>query len=82
MFLMNSQNDQATTHWGVHLTGHQFDLADWEETLRAPFEPWVERSQEMYVLRWTGFDGLQTFEVHARAQALVEQLNGAIVQFA
>jgi hypothetical protein len=75
---MNSQNAQATTHWGVHLTGHQFDLADWEEALMAPFEPWVERSQDLYVLRWTGFDGLQISEVHARAQALVEQLNGAM----
>ena len=64
--------------WGVHLTGHNFDLLDWEETLTAPFDPWVERVQEMFVLRWSGFDGLDAAEVHTRGEALLEQLNGAM----
>lgn len=70
--------NQTISQWGVHLTGHDFDLLDWEETLKAPFDPWVERLQEMFVLRWSGFDGLDTAEVRTRGEALIEQLNGAM----
>jgi hypothetical protein len=65
--------------WGVGLRGHGFDLKDWEESLRAPFDPWVERLNEEYVLRSSAFDGLASSDVvQARAQALVDQLNGAM----
>jgi hypothetical protein len=74
---MNSQNE-AALHWGVHLTGHQFDLEDWEEALRSPFDPWVERMEAMYILRSLSFDGLQIPEVRGRAEALIERLNGAM----
>jgi hypothetical protein len=43
---------------GVGLRGHGFDLKDWEENFRAPFDPWIERLQEEYVLRSSTFDGL------------------------
>lgn len=62
----------------MQLTGHNFDLLDWEETLKAPFDPWVERVQEMFVLRWSGFDGLDAAEVRTRGEALIERLNGAM----
>jgi hypothetical protein len=55
--------NQTISKWGVHLTGHDFDLLDWEETLKAPFDPWVERVQEMFVLRWSEFDGLDVADV-------------------
>ncbi len=72
-------SDKAATVWGVDLRGHVFDLKDWEENLRAPFDPWVERLQEEYVLHSSEFDGLESFEeVQARAHALVDQLNGAM----
>jgi hypothetical protein len=76
---MGLLNEQAFSRWGVHVTGHEFDLADWEETLTPPSEPWMERSQDNCILRWSGFDDLQEpSEVHARAEALVEQLNGVM----
>jgi hypothetical protein len=60
---MISQNEQPTSRWGMHLVGHQFDLADWEEALMSPFDPWVEHKNDMYVLRSSDFDGLQASEV-------------------
>lgn len=69
---------QSISQWGVHLNGHDFDLLDWEETLKAPFDPWVVRVQEMFVLRWSEFDGLDVAEVSTRGEALIEQLNGAL----
>lgn len=75
---MNSRNEQPASHWGMHLIGHPFDLADWEETLRSPFDPWVEHKNDMCVLRSSDFDGLQASEVRARAEALVERHNGAM----
>jgi hypothetical protein len=72
-------SDEAATMWGVSLMGHGFDLKDWEEKLRAPFDPWVERLQEEYILRSSEFDGLESLEeVQARADALLDQLNGAM----
>lgn len=29
--------------WGAHLLGHDFDLQDWGDALKPPFDPWVER---------------------------------------
>lgn len=74
------ENDliQTISQWGVHLTGQDFDLLDWEEMLKAPFDPWVERVQEMFVLRWSEFDGLDLPEVRTRGEVLIEQLNGAM----
>jgi hypothetical protein len=60
--------DQTISQWGVQLTGHDFDLLDWEETLKAPFDPWVERVPEMFVLRWSEFDGLDVAEVRMRCR--------------
>jgi hypothetical protein len=74
---MNSQNE-AAHHWGVHLTGHLFDLEDWEDALRSPFDPWVDRMEAMYILRSLSFDGLQIPEVRGRAEALIDRLNGAM----
>lgn len=70
--------NQTISQWGVHLTGHDFDLPDWEEKLKAPYDPWVERVQEMFVLRSSEFDGLDVAEVRMRGEVLIEQLNGAM----
>lgn len=69
----------ATPKWGVQLLGHPFDLENWADALTPNFDPWVERSGDEFVLRWSGFDGLETdFEVQGDAQSLVDRLNGAM----
>jgi hypothetical protein len=66
-------------NWGVQLVGHDFDLADWAEVLQQPFDPWVMRSDDAFVLRWSGFDGLDTAsEVQEHAAFVVDQLNAAM----
>jgi hypothetical protein len=66
-------------NWGVQLVGHDFDLADWAEVLQQPFDPWVMRSNDEFVLRWSGFDGLETAsEVQEHAAFFVDQLNAAM----
>jgi len=65
--------------WGVQLSGHQFDLADWAEALKEPFDPWVDQSEDQFVLRWSGFDDLETAdEVNRNAPYIVDLLNGAM----
>src|SRR4051812_49179956 len=67
------------TGWGVHILGHQFDLADWEAALRPPFDPWVDRNGDQFVLRWSGFDHFETArEVYDNAAFIVDQLNAAM----
>jgi hypothetical protein len=69
----------ATPKWGVQLLGHPFDLEDWADVLKPPFDPWVERSEGAFVLRWSGFEGLETAsEVQEHAAFVIDQLNGAM----
>ena len=55
--------------YGVHLLGHAYDLQDWAEELKEPFEPHVEVYGEKYVLRSTAFADLniQAFRAARRA---------------
>jgi hypothetical protein len=65
--------------WGVELLGHPYDLADWEESLKAPFDPWVERHGDAVVLRSSEFGSFSSAdEVAERAVPLLENLNGAM----
>jgi hypothetical protein len=65
--------------WGVELVGHHFDLEDWSDTLKRPFDPWVERHNDRYFLRTAQFDGAADFsEVRDRAVPIVEQINAAM----
>jgi hypothetical protein len=55
------------------------DLADWEDALKQPFEPWIDRKGDEFVLRWSGFDRFGTArEVHENAAFIVDQLNAAM----
>ena len=68
--------------WIVKLTGHPFDLAYLEQSLRAPFDPWCERipQNEEWVLglRSHSFEHLTSAdEVRQQAVSLIEQLDGA-----
>jgi hypothetical protein len=77
-----SHNDPKSVSqpgWGVELDGHPHDLADWEQALKLPFDPWVHRQEDEFVLRWSGFSGLQTInEVRQSAATLMDELNGAM----
>jgi hypothetical protein len=65
--------------WGVQLLGHQFDLAEWADQLKQPFDPWVDQSGGEVVLRWSGFDNLETArEVYEKAAFIMDQLSGAM----
>src|SRR5262249_31021321 len=76
---MNAPTEPASSRWGVHLTGHPFDLSDWEAMLKLPYGPYVELINDMYILRSSQFDGLQQpSEVRERAEVLIEQINGAM----
>jgi hypothetical protein len=37
--------------WGVKLSGHVFDLEDWRDALREPFDPSVLHEGDEYFLR-------------------------------
>jgi hypothetical protein len=56
--------------WGAIIVGEAFDLEDWADTLKPPFDPWVEIQGANTVLRSTSFDELTSGEqVHTRALA-------------
>jgi hypothetical protein len=65
--------------WGAVIRGEQFDLDDWINALKVPFDPWVEVHGPDTVLRSQSFDGLSSAdEVRDRAVTHVERLNGAM----
>ena len=68
----------TTKGWGVQLLGHGFDLQDWRDTLKAPFDPWIDQRDDRYFLRTTLFDeAVSATEVRDRAFPIVEKLNAA-----
>jgi hypothetical protein len=65
--------------WGAVLRGHNFDLQDWREMLKPPFEPWIEVHGPDAVLRSESLDGLTSAsEVRDRVVAHIDRLNGAM----
>jgi hypothetical protein len=65
--------------WGAVLRGHDFDLQDWREMLKPPFDPWVEVHGPDYILRSASLDGLTSAsEVRDRVVAHIERLNGTM----
>jgi hypothetical protein len=65
--------------WGVQLAGHPQDLAEWAGALNKLYEPYVNQKDNEFVLRWSGFDDLETAgEVYEKAASIVDQLNGAM----
>ncbi len=68
-----------TGRWGLRLEGHPFDLADWQQHLRPPYDPSVGLIEKHVVLRWSGFEGFDAAdEVQEAGAALLDQLNGAM----
>jgi hypothetical protein len=65
--------------WGVVLGGEAFDLEDWQEALKQPFDPWVMETEDGLILRSSLLDPATTSsEAYERAKALMEQVNGAL----
>jgi hypothetical protein len=56
--------------WIARITGHQFDLMDWERSLKAPFDPVCERMQHsgdtIWVVRSATLDRLETDSMSCR----------------
>jgi hypothetical protein len=67
----------VTPGWGAVLKGHQFDLRNWAESLKAPFEPHVEIHGGDYVLRMSSLHSLPTpQDVRRVADEEIKRLNG------
>ena len=65
--------------WGIKLCGHDFDLQDWRETLREPFDPAVVQQGDEFILCASEFQSCDSAPaVLDKAIALFEVLNGAM----
>jgi len=65
--------------WGVVLGGEVFDLEDWQEALKQPFDPWIMETEDGLILHSSLLDPATTSsESYERAKALMEQVNGAL----
>jgi hypothetical protein len=65
--------------WGVKLFGHVFDLEDWRDTLKEPFDPWVLHEGDDFILCASEFQSCNSKEeVLNSAILLIELLNGAM----
>ena len=67
------------TGWGAAISGDDRGIAQWQATLKTPFDPWVENHDNQTLLRSAVFDELgSAIEVRDRAVALIDRLNGAM----
>jgi hypothetical protein len=65
--------------WGVVLDGEAFDLEDWQEALKHPFDPWVMATEGELILRSSLLDPTTTSSgAYEIAKVLMEQVNGAL----
>jgi hypothetical protein len=70
---------KITPGWGVAVEGASIDLSEWGAALKQPFDPWIEIHGAETILRSAYFDDLtEAADVHARASALIDRLNGAM----
>jgi len=66
--------------WGAVVRGHDYDLQDWREMLKPPFDPWVEVHGSETVLLSASLDDLTSAsEVSFRVVAHIDRLNGAML---
>jgi hypothetical protein len=81
--IVENRTPKPIPGWVARLTGHKFDLDEWERQLQAPFDPYCERIGEgdaaFFVLRSESFAGSETAaDVMALALPLIDRLNGAL----
>jgi hypothetical protein len=73
-------NSDIAPGWYVRLTGDHSDLEEWHYTLKPPFDPFILREPDgTYLLMSAELsDAKGASEVHERAKALIDRLNGAL----
>ena len=65
--------------WGLKLSGHAFDLEDWRDNLKKPFDPWVLHEGDEFFLLASEFQSCDSAEeVLDSAKVLFDVLNGAM----
>lgn len=74
---------KAPIEWAAVLDGDASDLRNWEECLRRPGNPWVEKrdvgGNERYVLHSSEFEGAESVkDARNTALAVIQNLNGAV----
>ncbi len=73
------ENIGSRIGWGVVLGGEAFDLEDWQQALKQPFDPWVMETEDGPILCSSLLDPATTSsEAYERAKVLMEQVNGAL----
>jgi hypothetical protein len=78
-----------SAHWAVALEGDKFDLEDWLETLKAPFDPAVAtvmlssgETEKTYILRSRQFEGCSdASEVREIVIPLIRHLNALMAVY-
>lgn len=70
----------APPGWYAILEGEAFDLEDWRQSLKEPFDPVAEQLPDgKTVLRSSAFENLEEpDEVRQRALVLIARMNGAM----
>jgi hypothetical protein len=65
--------------WGALLAGDAFDLDDWQDALKHPFDPWVTTAEARLILRSSLLDNEATANAaYERAKELINEVNGAM----
>jgi hypothetical protein len=74
------EDDKASRiGWGALLAGDAFDLDDWQDALKHPFDPWVTAAEARLILRSSRLDGEATPDTaYKRAKTLMNEVNGAM----
>ena len=65
------EKERMTKQWGGVLRGHDFDLEDWREMLKPPFDPWIEVHGSDVVLRSESLMALHQQARSATALSLI-----------
>ena len=66
--------------WGALLAGDAFDLDDWQDALKHPFDPWVTKAEARLILHSSRLNGEATLNTaYERAKTLMNEVNGAML---
>jgi hypothetical protein len=79
MFQASDEAHMTKRGWGAVVEGKPRDLDQWANTLKAPYDPWVEQHDGKTVLRSASLDELKTANaVRDGALAYIDRVNGAV----
>jgi hypothetical protein len=72
--------DKVRIGWGALLAGDAFDLDDWQDALKHPFDPWVTKAEARLILHSSRLNGEATLNTaYERAKTLMNEVNGAML---